>query len=439
MTSSTGGSTSDESTEATAHADMVEFRHVAVAAANIKDRIAKTPCQKSLFLSQYLGIDCYLKKELFQQTGSFKERGALNRLLNLSDEQKKEGVVAASAGNHALALAYHGNALDIPVTVVMPVNAPLTKISRSKGFGATVITHGAHIGQSKEYAMEEYGHLEYINGYDDADIIAGAGTIGLEIMDQVPDVEAVVVPCGGGGLLAGIGLAVKTLKPDCLVIAVEPENCASFTEALRRGAPTPTITQTTLADGLAVPQVGDRAFAVAKSVTDSVVTVSEKQIAIAILRCIEDEKLTVEGGGAAGLAALLPGGPLHAQLAGKKVVVPLCGGNIDTPQLGRVIDRGLAADGRLVRFVATVSDKPGGISELTNMLFQTGASVKDIYHERAWLDSAVDLVQMKVVIEVASFEHSEQVKAALEKRYPIRWGADASLTDYSRPMGSGFN
>ena len=155
-------------------------------------------------------------------------------------------------------------------------------------------------------------------------------------MDQVPDVEAVVVPCGGGGLLAGIGLAVKTLKPDCLVIAVEPENCASFTEARRQCAPTPVRAQTTLADGLAVPQVGDRAFAVANSVTDSVVTVSEKQIAIAILRCMEDEKLTVEGGGAAGLAALLPGGPLHAQLAGKKVVVPLCGGNIDTPQLGRV-------------------------------------------------------------------------------------------------------
>jgi len=419
--------------------DPVEFRHVAIAQANIKDRIIMTPCQKSLFLSEYLGIECYLKKELFQQTGSFKERGALNRLLNLSAKQKEVGVVAASAGNHALALAYHGKALGIPVTVVMPVNAPITKVSRSKGFGATVMTHGAHIGQSKEYAMEEFGHLEYINGYDDADIISGAGTIGLEIMDQVPDVDAVVVPCGGGGLLAGIGLAVKTLKPECQVIAVEPANCASFTEALRCGAPTPAPTQMTLADGLAVPQVGDRAFAVAKSVTDSVVTVSEKQIAIAILRCIEDEKLTVEGGGAAGLAALLPGGPLHSQLAGKKVVVPLCGGNIDTPQLGRVIERGLAADGRLVRFVATVSDKPGGISELTNILFNTGASVKDIYHERAWLDSAVDLVQMKVVVEVASFEHGEKVREELQKRYPLRWGAEASLADSTRPIGSGFH
>lgn len=218
-----------------------------------------------------------------------------------------------------------------------------------------------------------------MNGYDDPPILAGAGTIGMEIIDDVPDVDFVVVPIGGAGLIAGISCAVKTLKPDTKVIGVEPEFCASYTAALRAGRPVPVPVTPTLADGLAVPVVGSNAFKVARHYVDECVLASEKEISLAVLRLLENEKIVVEGGGAAGLAALLPGGALdRADLKGKNVVVPLCGGNIDTTVLGRVLDRGLAADKRLVQFYATVSDRPGGISKLTAILSEQGASIKDI-------------------------------------------------------------
>jgi threonine dehydratase len=265
-----------------------------------------------------------------------------------------------------------------------------------------------------------------VNGYDDPPILAGAGTIGMEIIDDVPDLDAVVVPVGGAGLIAGISCAIKTLKPDAKVIGVEPQFCASYTAALEAGKPVPATFTPTLADGLAVPVVGPHAFEVARHYVDECVLVTEKEISLAVLRLIENEKVVVEGGGAAGLAALLPGSVLdRPDIKGKNIVVPLCGGNIDTTVLGRVLDRGLAADQRLVNFYATVSDRPGGISKLTALLADQGASIKDIYHERAWLHTNVDQVQVKCVIELQGKEHGKRVKQALlAQNYPIVWNVE---------------
>jgi len=295
-------------------------------------------------------------------------------------------------------------------------------------FGARVIIHGAHIGEAKEFAetLVAKEDLIYVNGYDDPPILAGAGTIGMEIIDDVPDVDVVVVPVGGGGLIAGISCAVKTLKPDCKVIGVEPEFCASYTAAMKAGKPVPALFTPTLADGLAVPIVGSQAFEVARHFVDDCMLATEKQIALAVLRLLENEKIVVEGGGATGLAALLPGGALdRPDMKGKTIVVPLCGGNIDTTVLGRVIDRGLAADIRLVNFCVTVSDRPGGIAKMTAILSEEGASIKDIYHERAWLHSSVDQVQCRVVVELQGREHAQRVKTALLSRgYPVIWNSE---------------
>ncbi len=324
--------------------------------------------------------------------------------MSLSEEKKAKGVVAASAGNHALALSWHGKQLGIPVSVLMPTVAPLAKRSKCAKFDANIVVHGDNIGVAKKYAEETapFSEMTYVNGYDDPEIIAGAGTMGLELVDQAPDADAydyIMVPCGGAGLLAGVALASKTLRPATRVIGVEPRNCASFTAALEAGEPVPAPTTSTLADGLAVPTVGGNAFEVARAHTDEVVIVEESDVALSVLRLLENEKVIVEGGGATGLAAILPGGPMHKEVQGKRVAVPLCGGNIDVTTLGRVIDRGLAADCRLVRFVAEVSDRAGGIAEVTSLLSEHGASVKDVFHERAWLQSAVDRVQIKFIIE----------------------------------------
>lgn len=412
----------------------VTFADISRAHVAIKDGICNTSCNQSFFLSELCGANIFLKKEFRQFTGSFKERGARNAIKQLlrahdSTSGPFPGVIAASAGNHALALGYHGRELGVPVTVVMPTVAPLAKVDKCRRFGAEIIISGAHIGEAKEFAetlVADRG-LFYVNGYDDPPIIAGAGTMGIEMVDQVPNVDAVVVPVGGAGLIAGVSCAIKTLKPDCKVYGVEPEFCASYIAALKAGKPVPADVTPTLADGLAVPVVGPHAFEVARHYVDETVTCNERDVAVAVLRLIENEKMVVEGGGAAGLAALLPGGPLdRPELKGKNIVVPLCGGNIDTTVLGRVIDRGLAADNRLVRFVATVSDRPGGVAGLTRLLSDNGASIKDIYHERAWLHTHVDQVQVKCVVELQGKEHAQRLKTALaDKGYSFLWADEA--------------
>jgi threonine dehydratase len=408
----------------------INYADISRAEVAIRGGVKRTTCEKSHFISELVGANVYLKNEFRQFTGSFKERGARNAILQLMRELGKSlrGVIAASAGNHALALAYHGKELGIPVTVVMPTVAPMAKVDKCRKFGARIIIEGQHIGEAKAYAetLVASEGLNYVNGYDDPPILAGAGTIGIEMVEDVPDIDVVVVPVGGAGLIAGVSCAIKTLKPDAKVIGVEPEFCASYTAALKAGMPVAAPFTPTLADGLAVPIVGSHAFEVARHYVDECVLATEKEISLAVLRLLENEKIVVEGGGASGLAALLPGGALdRADMKGKNIVVPLCGGNIDTTVLGRVLDRGLAADKRLVNFYATVSDRPGGIAKLTALLSEQGASIKDIYHERAWLHTSVDQVQVKCVVELQGAEHGKRVHDALKAQgYPVEWNVE---------------
>lgn len=393
---------------------MVTFPDIEKARDRIKGAVYYSPCRHSIPLSEITGMDIFCKLDNLQRTGSFKERGARNALAQLQPEQQKRGVIAASAGNHAQALAYQGKLMGIPATVVMPKFAPLIKVSNCQKFGARVVLHGKDFAEAKtradEIAQEE--GLAYIDGYDDPAIIAGQGTIGLEILEQVPNAEVIVVPVGGAGLLAGVALAVKTLRPEVKIVAVEAENVASFSAAKQAGHPTRIALQATLADGLAIPQVGANAFEIAHTRVDKIVTVSEEQIAIAILRIVELEKGVVEGAAATPLAACLFG--KMNEFAGKKCVLLFCGGNIDPNVLSRVIERGLVADGRLGRFIAVISDRPGGLADLTAQIASTGASIKQVVHDRAFAGTDVSAVHVLCTIETRNREHLAQVRAQLK-------------------------
>merc|ERR1712165_600193 len=395
---------------------VIKFEDIAAAAYIIKDGVLKTSCDRS-HMNTELGMDLFFKKEYMQYTGSFKERGARYTLAKLSDKEKKAGVIAASAGNHAQAVAYHGGLMGIPVTVVMPVVAPIMKVENCKRYGANVVIHGADIGEARVLALKigRKKGMQYVNGYDHPNILAGQGTMGLEILDQVPDVEAIVIPVGGGGLIAGTAKAVKTMKPDVMIIGVEPEMCPSFTTAMKQGKAIYTPTSPSLADGLTVPTVGVNALATGAPLIDKIVTVSEAWISIAILRLIELEKAVVEGAGATGLAAVMAG--LLPELRGKKVVLPLCGGNIDTTLLGRCLDRGLAADGRLITFNVVVSDRPGGIADLTKLISSVGVSIKDIVHERAWVRTDAFAVGVRILAETRNRKHSRELFKMLRETY----------------------
>ncbi|HTU27555.1 MAG TPA: threonine ammonia-lyase [Pirellulales bacterium] len=371
----------------------------------IADGIYLSPCPESIPLSEITGVRALCKLDYLQRTGSFKERGARNALMQLAPEQRAAGVVAASAGNHALGLAYHGNLLGIPVTVVMPKFAPLVKITTCRRLGATVILHGDLFAEARNEAgrLAHHRQLSYVHGFDDPAIIAGQGTMGLEILQQVPDVEAIVVPVGGAGLIAGVSLAVKSLRPEVLVVGVEAARAPSFTAALAAGQPVDSPVQPTLADGLAVGRVGQLAFEISRPRVDRVVTVSEEELSLAVLRLVELEKSVVEGAGAAALAAVMAGKlPL---LAGKRTVLILSGGNIDPMILSRVIEKGLVADGRLCRFTAVISDRPGGLAHLAQLIAQTGASVKDVAHDRAFSGPDVAAAHVLCTVETADREH----------------------------------
>ncbi len=341
-------------------------------------------------------------------TGSFKERGARNKLLLLSEAQRSAGVIAASAGNHALALAYHGQQLGIAATVVMPKWAPLIKITKCRTFGARVILQGETLAEARQTAEEMAGeHSQtYIHGFDDPDIIAGQGTMGLEILEDVPQVDAVIVPVGGGGLIAGIGRAIKALKPAVRIIGVEPRHALTLHESLKAGHVTQVDTTPTLADGLAVAQIGHLCFGIIREVMDDLVMVEEEQIAQAILRLLELEKTVVEGAGATSLAAALVSA--H-ELAGKRVVLVLSGGNIDVTLISRVIERGLASTGRLCRIRAEISDRPGSLAALLSLIAGAGGSIKEVAHDRNF--GPVDVAQVAVVcvIETRDFEHIQEM------------------------------
>jgi threonine dehydratase len=382
--------------------------------------VVVTPCPESIPLSEITGARVFCKLDNLQRTGSFKERGARNALLQLDPAQKKRGVIAASAGNHALGLAYHGQLLGIPVTVVMPDYAPLIKVSTCRKLGARVLVQGRDFAEARAHAdaLVDREGLAYIHGFDNPAIIAGQGTMALEILEQVRDVDAIICPIGGAGLIAGLAVAAKALKPRLKIIGVESMATASFTAALRAGRPVTIPRRATLADGLAVLKVGTNAFELARHRVDRVVRVSEDWIALAILRLVELDKTVVEGAAAAPLAALMAG--LLPGLRGKKVVLTVCGGNIDPAMLSRVIEKGLVHDGRLTRFTAVISDRPGGLAELTRVVAACGASIKDIEHDRAFSGPDVSAVNAVCTVETRDHAHIRELHRALKKHgFPL--------------------
>ena len=393
----------------------VTLADIRAARRRIAGGIVVTPCPVSIPLSEITGARIACKLDNFQRTGSFKERGARNALLQLAPLARERGVIAASAGNHALGLAYHGQLLGVPVTVVMPDYAPLIKLTTCERLGARVLVRGRDFAAARAEAdaLVAREGLTYIHGFDDPAIIAGQGTIGLEILAQVPDVDAIVCPIGGAGLIAGLAAAVKSTRPKVKVIGVESVATASFTAALKAGRPVTIPRAPTLADGLAVLRVGENAFALAHPLLDGVVRVEEKWIALAILRMLELEKTVVEGAAAAPLAAMMAG--VLPDLRGKKVVLVVCGGNIDPAVLGRVIEKGLVHDGRLTRFTVKISDRPGGLAELARVIAAAGASIKDIAHDRAFSGPDVSAVHAACTVETRDHAHVRALRRALKK------------------------
>jgi threonine dehydratase len=409
-----------DTTTSKIHAMSVTLADIRAARRRIAGGVTVTPCPESIPLSEITGARIFCKLDNLQRTGSFKERGARNALLRLPAAQRRRGVIAASAGNHAAALAYHGQLLGIPVTVVMPDYAPMIKIGTCKRLGAEVLIHGHDFAQARARAdelVQEQG-LAYIHGFDAPDIIAGQGTLGLEVLEQVPDVDAIVCPTGGGGLLAGVCVAVKSLRPRVQVIGVESTATGNLTAALKARRPVRMPRRPTLADGLATLTVGANSLALIRGRVDRVVRVGEDWIALAILRMVEMEKAVVEGAAVTPLAAMMAG--LLPELRGKSVVLVTCGGNIDPTILSRVIEKGLVRDGRISRFTAVISDRPGGLAAFTHVIAACGASIKDIEHDRAFSGPDVSAVNAVCTVETRDQAHIRALHRALRRHgFPV--------------------
>ena len=393
--------------------ELVSLSEIVAARRRLEGAIVRTPCVPSAALSELTGAEIVCKQEHLQRTGSFKERGARNALAQLAPEAARRGVIAASAGNHALGLAWHGRQLGVPVTVVMPRFAPLVKVSRCRQFGATVRLFGDTYDEARQEAgrLAEEQKLAYIHPFDNPHVIAGQGTMAFEILEQAPDVEAVVVPVGGGGLLAGLATVFSELKPDLQIIGVEPANAACFAAGLAAGGPVRVPTRYTLADGLAVAEAGRLPLAIAQPLVHQMVQVGEEALALAILRLAELEKCIIEGAGAAGLAAMLAGS--LPDLRGRRVVLLLCGGNIDPLAHSRVIERGLAADGRLYRFNVLLSDRPGALAHLAGVMAAAGANVTEIVHNRTFAGPDLSRVHVLCTVETRDREHIAELQQRL--------------------------
>jgi threonine dehydratase len=384
---------------------MVAFADIEAARRRAGDGIRETPCRLSEWMSKRTGAEVYLKLENLQRTGSFKSRGALNRLLLLSDDEKKRGVIAASAGNHAQGVAYHATNLGIPSTIVMPVGTPLVKTTRTAEYGATVVLAGDNYDAALEHALALAGEsgAVYIPGFDDDAIIAGQGTCGLELIEQNPYLEVVIVPVGGGGLISGIALALKKAKPTVRLIGVESSAMPSMQAAIEAGAPVRVPAKQTIAEGIAVGTVGTRCLEVCRRLVDEWVNVDDDDVARAILGLLEREKTVAEGAGAAAVGALLSG--RISDIQGKNVVALVCGGNIDVNMLSRIIERGLAETGRIARLEVLIGDRPGALAAMLARVAETRANVVELRHERAFFAGTVADVQVELKVETRGHEH----------------------------------
>ena len=381
----------------------------------ISDAVVRTPLVPALALRQRVPGPLFLKLENLQRTGSFKDRGALNRLLALSAEERARGVVTASAGNHAQAVAYHGARLGIPVQVVMPEHTPLIKVTNTRRFGADVRFHGATLDESITEArrLEREESRILVHAFDDERVIAGQGTIGLELLEQLDNITAVVVPIGGGGLISGIAIALKEQRPSVKVFGVEAAAAPSALASRNAGHIVKLESADTLADGIAVKRVGERTFPLIERYVDDIVSVDEDEIAAAVHLLLEQEKVLAEGAGAVPLAALIAGKlPIRAE---DVTVMVLSGGNIDVNMVERIIARGLVADGRLAMLAVTVPDRPGSLARLTTLVAAGGANVLQLSHRRAFADISVRDVEIVMQLETRGPDHVKDIVRTLEQ------------------------
>ncbi|MEP7366547.1 MAG: threonine ammonia-lyase [Acidobacteriota bacterium] len=392
---------------------MITVQDVERAQLRIRDSIYLSPCVRSQTLSQLTGTSLFLKLDNLQMTGAFKERGALNKLLLLSEAERARGVIAASAGNHAQAVAYHAARLGVRSTIVMPLTTPLVKVSQTKSHGAEVVLHGANYDEAYEEARRrcDEGGLTFVHAFDDDGVIAGQGTLGLEMMQQNPMFDAIVVPIGGGGLIGGVACAVKETNPRIRVVGVQTSRLPSMKRAVEAGAPVLLDAAQTIADGIAVRRAGERTLPLVQKYVDEIVTVDEEEIASAILLLLEREKTIAEGAGAAALAAMMHH---KTDLAGRRVAVVVCGGNIDVTLLSRIIERGLKKDGRLVRLRIHLPDHPGALVRLATVIAAQKANIVQTTHDRAHFGVSLSDTVIDVQMETRGPEHVAELCAALQ-------------------------
>ena len=390
---------------------MLSLQDIQNAAGRLRGAVLETPCVESRTLSQITGAQVYLKFENLQFTASFKERGALNKLAQLSPEERARGVVAMSAGNHAQGVAYHAQRLGVRAVIVMPRFTPGVKVERTRGFGAEVVLHGDSLAEARQhaYALAEQQGLCFVHPYDDEQIAAGQGTLALEMLAEQPDLDLLVVAIGGGGLIAGVATAAKGLNPDIEIIGVQTQRFPSMFNAVRQ-AELPMGTST-IAEGIAVTQPGAITQDVVARLVDDMLLVDEGDIEQAVLMLLEIEKTLVEGAGAAGLAALLR----HPQrFAGKKVGMILSGGNIDPLLLAAIIGRGMVRSGRLARIKVSARDVPGVLARITATVAAAGANIEEVHHQRAFTMLAAQSVEIELVLQTRNRAHIDEVLAALQ-------------------------
>lgn len=392
-------------------AASVTLDDIEAARSRLVGAIVDTDCDWSRTLTEILGCKVWLKFENQQFTASFKERGALNRLLALSQQEKTRGVIAMSAGNHAQGVAYHARRLSIPATIVMPDNAPTVKVVNTRRHGAEVILTGETVEEAAAFAVvhgREKG-LTFIHPYDDPLVIAGQGTLALEMLGTAPEIDTLVIPIGGGGLISGIATAAKALRPDMRVIGVQAQLYPSMYNVIK-GARLP-MRGDTLAEGIAVKAPGAITQAIVRNLVDDIVLVSEPEIERAVSLLINIEKTVVEGAGAAGLAAVLSD---RARFKGRTIGMVLCGGNIDTRLLASVLARELAREGRLTQLTIDLVDRPGQLAKVANLLGEAGANIVEVYHQRVFSDLPAKGALLEVVIETRDREHLRDTVAALK-------------------------
>jgi threonine dehydratase len=391
---------------------MIGIQDIQTAMGRIRDAIRVSACRDSETFSGLTDNAIFLKLDNQQRTGAFKERGALNKLLTLTAEERAQGVIAASAGNHAQGVAYHAGRQGIRACIYMPLPTPLTKVSATRAYGADVVLHGTNYDEAFEKAVEQSQkeHLTLIHAFDDDAVIAGQGTLGLEILEQQPDIDAIVAPIGGGGLIGGIACAAKAINPAIKVFGVQPAKLPSMMAAVAQGSPVTLKYASTIADGIAVRRAGERTFPLVQKYVDDIVTVEEEEIANAILLLLEREKTLAEGAGAASIAAMLNH---KLPLAGKKVAVLVCGGNIDVTLLSRIIERGLVKDGRLVRLRVHLPDYPGALHRLTGLLAEHRANIVETAYDRAYHGVNLGDTAIDITMETRGPSHIAELLAAL--------------------------